>query len=222
MSVAHCSGGGRGVMILLFHGWLTIIIYGFVNSRVWDPIVRGFIIPLIYGEFMTISHLRSTLFIILLLHSSIVYILIPAPMTCSLRWPPDDPPVTCSPDDPGDYIILLLYSSIVYILIPAPIYSHTHTICIIAVHKYTQWSSTVARNASCVISIIVCCSFIVTVSDSYSCHDRVMAQSIWIIETALTLYDPGGGFKSPPLRFFALTHLILELHYCALVTFPKK
>ena len=38
----------------------------------------------------------------------------------------------------------------------------------------------------------------------------------------LTLYDPGGGFKSPPLRFFALTHLILELHYCALETFPKK
>ena len=33
----------------------------------------------------------------------------------------------------------------------------------------------------------------------------------------------GGGFKSPPpLRFFALTHLILELHYCALETFPKK
>ena len=32
----------------------------------------------------------------------------------------------------------------------------------------------------------------------------------------------GGGFKSPPLRFFALTHLILELHYCALVTFSKK
>ena len=30
------------------------------------------------------------------------------------------------------------------------------------------------------------------------------------------------GFKSPPLRFFALTYLILELHYCALVTFPKK
>ena len=32
----------------------------------------------------------------------------------------------------------------------------------------------------------------------------------------------GGGFKSPPLRFFALTHLILELHYCKLVTFPKN
>ena len=32
----------------------------------------------------------------------------------------------------------------------------------------------------------------------------------------------GGGFKSPPLQFFALTNLILELHYCALVTFPKK
>ena len=39
----------------------------------------------------------------------------------------------------------------------------------------------------------------------------------------LTLYDPGGGaLKAPPLRFFALTHLIFELHYCALVTFPKK
>ena len=41
---------------------------------------------------------------------------------------------------------------------------------------------------------------------------------------SLTLYDPGreGGFKSPPpVRFFALTHLILGLHYCALGTFPK-
>ena len=34
----------------------------------------------------------------------------------------------------------------------------------------------------------------------------------------------GGALKAPPplLGFFALTHLILELHYCALVTFPKK
>ena len=40
---------------------------------------------------------------------------------------------------------------------------------------------------------------------------------------SLTLYNPGGGgLKSPPLSFFALTHLILELHYCALGTFPKK
>ena len=40
----------------------------------------------------------------------------------------------------------------------------------------------------------------------------------------LTRYDPGGGALKapPPLRLFALTHLILELHYCALVTFPKK
>ena len=41
----------------------------------------------------------------------------------------------------------------------------------------------------------------------------------------LTLYDPGGGALKappPPLRFFALTHLILELYYYALVTFPKK
>ena len=32
----------------------------------------------------------------------------------------------------------------------------------------------------------------------------------------------GGGFKSSPLRFFVLTHLILELHCCALGTFLKK
>ena len=33
----------------------------------------------------------------------------------------------------------------------------------------------------------------------------------------------GGALKAPPPSdFFALTHLILELHYCALVTFPKK
>ena len=39
----------------------------------------------------------------------------------------------------------------------------------------------------------------------------------------LTLYDPGGGgFKSPSLRVFALTHLSLELHYCTLGAFPKK
>ena len=39
----------------------------------------------------------------------------------------------------------------------------------------------------------------------------------------LTQYDPGEDFKSPhPLSFFALTHLILELHYCALGTFPHK
>ena len=42
--------------------------------------------------------------------------------------------------------------------------------------------------------------------------------------TPLTLYDPGGpggGFKRGPPNF-ALTHLILELHYCALRTSPKK
>ena len=32
-----------------------------------------------------------------------------------------------------------------------------------------------------------------------------------------------GDFKSPPPpSMFALTHLILELHYCALGNFPKK
>ena len=31
-----------------------------------------------------------------------------------------------------------------------------------------------------------------------------------------------GGLLKPPLRNFAITHLILELHYCALVTFPQK
>ena len=50
-------------------------------------------------------------------------------------------------------------------------------------------------------------------------HGCVVAQTY-----SLTLYDSGGGgaLKAPHLRFFALTHLILELHYCALVTFPKK
>ena len=40
----------------------------------------------------------------------------------------------------------------------------------------------------------------------------------------LTLYDPeeGGGLYKPSLRFFALTHLILELYYSALGTFPPK
>ena len=45
----------------------------------------------------------------------------------------------------------------------------------------------------------------------------------YLINTVLTLYDPGGGFKSPtPFQLIVLTDLILELHYCALGTFPKK
>ena len=52
---------------------------------------------------------------------------------------------------------------------------------------------------------------------------RLLYPSLWNNEASLTLYDPGGGgLKAPPFRFFALTHLILELHYCALGTFPKK
>ena len=55
----------------------------------------------------------------------------------------------------------------------------------------------------------------------FFCH-----KYLYYISTTLTLYDPGEwALKAPPpppLRFFALTHLILELHYCALVTFPKK
>ena len=48
--------------------------------------------------------------------------------------------------------------------------------------------------------------------------------SLLTLEIICTLYVPGGGgFKSPPpLPFFALTHLILKLHYCALVTFQKN
>ena len=44
------------------------------------------------------------------------------------------------------------------------------------------------------------------------------------IKNYLTLYDSGGGALKapPPLRFYALTPLILKLHYCALVTFLKK
>ena len=57
----------------------------------------------------------------------------------------------------------------------------------------------------------------------FSQNIHVFVKIFIFVTTPLTLYDPGGGFKSPPpLRFFALTHLILELHYCALVTFPKK
>ena len=45
-----------------------------------------------------------------------------------------------------------------------------------------------------------------------------------MISQCFNLIRSWGGFKSPPppLRFFALTHLILELHYCALGTFPQK
>ena len=32
----------------------------------------------------------------------------------------------------------------------------------------------------------------------------------------------GGELLKPPLRNFAITHLILGLHYCALVAFPIK
>ena len=46
------------------------------------------------------------------------------------------------------------------------------------------------------------------------------------VVVAVTFLNPirsgGGALKAPPLRFFALTHLILDLHYCELVTFPKK
>ena len=47
----------------------------------------------------------------------------------------------------------------------------------------------------------------------------------YYVNIYLTLYDPrgGGAIKAPPPhRFFALTHLILELHYCALGTFHKN
>ena len=53
----------------------------------------------------------------------------------------------------------------------------------------------------------------------------MQVENTYYVWVPLTLYDPGGGgaLKAPPpLRFFTLTHLILELHYCALVTFPKK
>ena len=32
----------------------------------------------------------------------------------------------------------------------------------------------------------------------------------------------GGGALNAPLRILPLTHLVLELHYCALGTSPKK
>ena len=60
------------------------------------------------------------------------------------------------------------------------------------------------------------------------CHSFLLRTRYCIMEQShthcvLTLYDPGGGaLNAPPLRFFALTHLILELHYCELGTFPKN
>ena len=43
-----------------------------------------------------------------------------------------------------------------------------------------------------------------------------------IIYTVNPIRSGGGGGLSSPTEFFALTHLILGLHYCALGTFPKK
>ena len=74
-------------------------------------------------------------------------------------------------------------------------------------------------------SILGLILFINNIND-YSRATEVFFPILYADDTSvsLTLYDPGGGgaLKAPPLRFFALTHLILELHYCALVTFPKK
>ena len=44
-----------------------------------------------------------------------------------------------------------------------------------------------------------------------------------VTKGTLTVYNPGGrGDLKAPFRIFALTHLILELCYCTLRTFPKK
>ena len=48
-------------------------------------------------------------------------------------------------------------------------------------------------------------------------------QEVKYVGVLLTLYDPGGGgLLKLPLRNFAFAHLLLELHYCALGTFPQK
>ena len=58
-------------------------------------------------------------------------------------------------------------------------------------------------------------------SQPYMCihNDECNLSKVSLLH-ALTLYDPGGG--GLPFRFIAVTHFILELHYSALVTFPKK
>ena len=63
-------------------------------------------------------------------------------------------------------------------------------------------------------------------NDIYASHiiNCIHQHTFCKFKSGLTLYDRGGGALKapPPLRFFALTHLILELHYCALRTFPNK
>ena len=65
------------------------------------------------------------------------------------------------------------------------------------------------------------------VHDIYTLYDSSTYWTVHFMKNCtLTLYDPGGGgalkAPPPPLRLFALTHLILELQYCALGTFLKK
>ena len=60
--------------------------------------------------------------------------------------------------------------------------------------------------------------------DTFKYLGFVFSENIKDDANMLTLYDQGGGALKapPPIRFFALAHLILELHYCTLGTFPKK
>ena len=70
----------------------------------------------------------------------------------------------------------------------------------------------------------------------FDCHIKAMYKGALSYADDITIMCPsfgglnpirsgvggGGALKAPSLRFLALTHLILELHYCALGTFPKN
>ena len=54
----------------------------------------------------------------------------------------------------------------------------------------------------------------------YLAHTNPLFLSMEVLRSFNTIRSGGGGGGF--LRFFVLTHLILELHYCTLGTFPKK
>ena len=55
----------------------------------------------------------------------------------------------------------------------------------------------------------------------YQFHKGNLKDLIYELSEFKPIRSGGGGALKAPPQFFALTHLILELHYCALGTFPR-